>query len=140
METRNIPDEGSMRDLGRDLSGRLHVGDVVLLEGQLGAGKTTLVRGVLEGIGYRGKVRSPTFNLIQTFASSPPVMHADLYRVQGIEGLGMEDYLDSHICFIEWAERSSDYFDLKQSWRIHIGFSPDGRVVRIIPPGVKLAA
>ena len=56
-----------MRDLGARLAGQLRIGDVVLLYGELGAGKTTLVRGFIDALGYEGPVRSPTFNLIQIF-------------------------------------------------------------------------
>jgi len=53
-------------------------------------------------------VRSPTFNLMQTFDTEPPVLHVDLYRVASHAGLGIEDYLETHVCLIEWADRVRD--------------------------------
>jgi tRNA threonylcarbamoyl adenosine modification protein YjeE len=97
------PDEESTRRLAADFVRRLEPGDIVLLEGPLGAGKTTFVRGALEGLGYLGIVRSPTFNLIQTFETVPPVLHADLYRVPSEAGLGIEEAAESCISFIECA-------------------------------------
>ena len=123
-----------MRALGAELVGGLGVGDVVLLEGPLGAGKTTLVRGMLAGLGHREPVRSPTFNLIQTFDTELPVMHADLYRVKGWQGIGIEDYLDSHLCLIEWPDRAVGLVELGSAWRVAIEFSGEGRVVTIESP------
>lgn len=127
-----------MRSLGAEWGRRLKVGDVVLLEGDLGAGKTTLVRGLLEGLGYAGAVRSPTFNLIQTFPTRPPVMHADLYRVPSYEGIGLEDYLDTHLCLIEWPDRAGGLIDPALCHRVKIEFERQGRRVIIEGPGEGL--
>lgn len=129
-----VRSEEDMRSLGATLAKNWHAGDVVLLSGELGAGKTTLVRGVLGGIGYSGVVRSPTFNLIQTYPAEPPVMHADLYRVASYEGIGLEDYLDSHLCFIEWPDRARGLVDFKDCWQVQIDFSEVGRVVTVLQP------
>ena len=95
-------------DFAEDFATHAEAGDIFLLHGNLGAGKTTFVRGFLKALGHLGPVRSPTFNLIQTFETTPPVMHADLYRVSGAEGLGLEEYWDSHVCLIEWPEKIAD--------------------------------
>lgn len=100
-----VPTEGAMRRLGASFAGAWRPGELVALEGPLGAGKTTLVRGLLEGLGWAEPVRSPTFNLVQTFATEPPVCHADLYRVGSEEGLDLERYLDRHLCLVEWPDR-----------------------------------
>jgi tRNA threonylcarbamoyladenosine biosynthesis protein TsaE len=134
MERFDVPDEATMRSLGSLFAQRWGAGDVVLLEGELGAGKTTLVRGVLEGLGYEYSVRSPTFNLIQTFPTHPPVVHSDLYRVQTYEGIGLEDYLDSHLCLIEWPDRAVGLVDFDKCWRIRILFVGEGRTVEVIAP------
>lgn len=123
-----------MRELGAQLGSQLSAGDVVLLEGELGAGKTTLVRGLLEGLGHLGAVRSPTFNLVQTFDTSPPVMHADLYRVGSYEGIGLEDYLESHLCLVEWPERAVGLIDFELCWRVRIEFEGEGRDVTVVRP------
>lgn len=123
-----------MRALGATLGQEFSPGDIVLLEGELGAGKTTLVRGLLEGLGHRGAVRSPTFNLVQTFETVPPVLHADLYRVRGAEGIGLEDYFDTHVSLIEWPDRAYGLIDPAEAWQIRISFVPEGRVVEVRRP------
>lgn len=115
----------------------LHPGDIVLLEGPLGAGKTTFVRGILESLGYLKSVRSPTFNLIQTFDTHPPIMHADLYRLEGAEGIGLEDYFETHLCLIEWGEKAEGWIDPAYTWKIKIDFAGHGRSVLITPPQVE---
>jgi tRNA threonylcarbamoyladenosine biosynthesis protein TsaE len=134
MRTVQVPDEAAMKALGASLAQEWHAGDVVLLQGELGAGKTTLVRGLLEGLGYHGAVRSPTFNLVQTFDTEPPVMHADLYRVKGYQGIGLEDYLDTHLCLIEWPDRAEGLVDPDQCWRLRIDFVSEGRRVDMTEP------
>lgn len=123
--------------LGRELSRGFVEGDIVLLEGELGVGKTTLVRGILDGLGFHDTVRSPTYNLIQTFETVPPVMHADLYRVDSFAGIGIEDYLDSHLCLIEWPERVRGLIDPIRCWRIAMSFDGDGRRVQIEEPEAR---
>lgn len=129
-----VRNEQEMRELAGRIGINFEPGDVVLLSGELGAGKTTFVRGYLESIGYSGPVRSPTFNLIQIFNTSPRVMHADLYRVPSAQGVGLEDYLDSHVCFIEWPDRGRDLLSTLSCWTINIEFAPEGRVVTVTPP------
>lgn len=129
-----IADENAMRALGANLARELRAGDVIFLHGNLGAGKTTLVRGLVEALGHTDPVRSPTFNLVQTFATEPPVMHADLYRVSGFEGIGLEDYLDTHVCLIEWPDRATGLVSPGEEWNIAIDFEGTGRLVRIEPP------
>jgi tRNA threonylcarbamoyladenosine biosynthesis protein TsaE len=126
-----IENEVEMRAFGAILSSDLKAGDVVLLEGELGAGKTTLVRGILAGLGWPGEVRSPTFNLLQIYPTEPPVLHADLYRVKSWEGIGIEDYLESHLCLIEWPDRAASLIAGLPVIRIQIEFECDGRRVRI---------
>jgi tRNA threonylcarbamoyladenosine biosynthesis protein TsaE len=121
-----------MRELGAKLP--LKPGDTVYLYGDLGAGKTTLVRGFVEAHGEEKIVRSPTFNLIQMFDTDPPVLHADLYRVQSYRGLGIEDYLETQVCFIEWPDRAEGLLGEGEAWIIKIDFSSDGRVVSVDRP------
>lgn len=120
-----------------ELAHSFKAGDIVLLHGPLGAGKTTWVRGLLAGLGYTGAVRSPTFNLVQTFETSPPVMHADLYRVRSSDGIGIEDYLDTHLCLIEWPDRAATLVEASACWRLSIQFSGEGRLVTLERPGTS---
>ena len=109
-------------------------GDVVLLRGELGSGKTTFVRGYLESLGLSEPVRSPSFNLVQVFETTPPVMHADLYRVKSAIGIGIEDYLDTHVCLIEWPENSGGFFETESCWQIVFETHGAERTAKVSPP------
>jgi tRNA threonylcarbamoyladenosine biosynthesis protein TsaE len=92
--------------LGAELGATLVAGDVVLVAGELGAGKTTFVRGACRALGVEGPVTSPTFTIGQRYAAPVPVSHLDLYRIDGLAGEEPEllaDYLGSDtIGFVEW--------------------------------------
>jgi tRNA threonylcarbamoyladenosine biosynthesis protein TsaE len=94
---------------GRELAADLHAGDVVLLRGDLGAGKTAFVRGLAEGLGIDpGDVSSPTFTIIQEyFGGRVPLLHVDLYRLEPkeVDDLGLEEIGEQAVVAIEWAER-----------------------------------
>ena len=99
------------RDAGRKLAAKLRAGDVLLMYGDLGAGKTAFVRGVLHGLGYEGNVSSPTFAIVNEYYSrrwEEPVYHFDFYRLRSLDearAIGLEDYLSSgHLCLMEWPE------------------------------------
>jgi tRNA threonylcarbamoyladenosine biosynthesis protein TsaE len=91
---------------GADLAARLTAGDVVLVSGELGTGKTTFVRGACRALGVGGPVTSPTFTIGHVLAGDPEVAHLDLYRLGSIAGEDpalLEDYLtDDRIAFVEW--------------------------------------
>ena len=90
---------------GARLASGLSAGDVVLVSGELGAGKTTFVRGACRALGVTAKVTSPTFTIGQLYAGSPDVAHMDLYRLEGAEPGLLEDYLTpDRIAFLEWPE------------------------------------
>lgn len=122
-----------MRKLGAELAKQWRAGDIVLLKGELGAGKTTFVRGVVESLGVADPVKSPTFNLIQLFETRPPVMHADLYRLKSADGVGIEEYFEDHLSLIEWPDRLGDLTP-EEAWTIAIEFEGDGRRVQISAP------
>lgn len=132
--TFEIQDEAEMLAFGAGLARQFQAGDIVLLFGDLGAGKTTLVRGIVRGLGFEGGVRSPTFNLLQSFPTDPPILHADLYRLGSAAGVGLEDYLDTHVSFIEWPDRLGDLADPATCTQIRIDFVDAGRRVTITPP------
>ena len=95
--------------LGEQLAAALGPGSVVLLHGDLGAGKTAFVRGLASGLGAdAGAVSSPTFVLIQQYAGRLPLTHVDLYRLDSsaaIDDLGLEELAGSGVMAVEWAER-----------------------------------
>ena len=95
--------------LGRALAARLRPGDVVALQGDLGAGKTTLARGILRGLGFEGDVASPTFPIVLPYEQLDlPVWHVDLYRIEDpaeIDELALDEALTDGALLIEWPER-----------------------------------
>lgn len=100
-----------MRELGRRLAALLLPGDLVLLSGELGAGKTTLTRGLGEGIGVRGAVTSPTFVIARvhpSLADGPALVHVDAYRLAGgldeMEDLDLDVSLPESVVVVEWGE------------------------------------
>ncbi|MGD2111783.1 MAG: tRNA (adenosine(37)-N6)-threonylcarbamoyltransferase complex ATPase subunit type 1 TsaE [Gammaproteobacteria bacterium] len=104
-----VPDETAMQVLGRRLVGRP---GVVYLQGELGTGKTTLVRCLLHGLGYRDTVRSPTYTLVERYPlDGLSIYHLDLYRLGDpgeVEWLGIRDLLDEDVLLlVEWPERGA---------------------------------
>lgn len=101
----SIASDEDMQQLGRRIAVVLEKGDVLYLSGELGAGKTTLVRGIARGLGFTGRVSSPTFTLMNVYPGIPEIYHFDLYRLQGSElyDLGWEEYLEGNgISLVEW--------------------------------------
>lgn len=126
-----IPDEQAMLDLGDRLSKVLKPGEIVLFEGHLGAGKTTLIRGILHGLGWKDAVRSPTYNLFAPYETNPPVLHADFYRISNAQGTGIEDYLDTHLCLIEWPAALASLVNLEKCPKVQIDTEGTGRRVSL---------
>lgn len=93
---------------GEEMGRRLRKGDLVLLKGELGAGKTTFVRGMARGAGSAAAVASPTFQLVRIYRGRLQLAHVDLYRLDGGDGLGdlgLEELLDGGAVVVEWGER-----------------------------------
>ena len=126
--TLNLSDEAATMALGARLAEALHGGLAIWLKGNLGAGKTTLVRGLLRGLGYEGKVKSPTYTLVEPYVISGLYLyHFDLYRFvdpEEWEAAGFRDYFNSEsVCLIEWPEKAGD---LLPPADIEIALEPSG--------------
>lgn len=133
--TLELSAEAATLALGAALAQAVVPGLIIWLEGDLGAGKTTLVRGILHGLGHAGAVKSPTYTLVEPYRlAGRTVYHFDLYRLndpEELEFLGLRDYLSgSGICLIEWPERGAGVL-AEADLEIAIERSPDGRVVRM---------
>jgi tRNA threonylcarbamoyladenosine biosynthesis protein TsaE len=107
-----LPDLSATASLGARIAAGLRKGDLVALEGELGAGKTTLARATLHAMGVAESVPSPTFTLVQTYDTRRfPVRHYDLYRIEHpeeLEELGLEEALDEGAVLMEWPERAGN--------------------------------
>lgn len=105
-----LKDAEATAKLGRALAKALRPNDVITLSGPLSAGKTTLVRGLLQALGHKGEVPSPSFAIVQPYEALPlPVWHVDLYRIEGpdeIEELGLNDIRGDGVLIVEWPEHA----------------------------------
>lgn len=125
----------AMEALGACLATRLRAGLTIFFHGELGAGKTTLIRGILHGRGHRGAVKSPTYTLVEPYLlEGMTIYHFDLYRLQDpeeLEFLGVRDYLEGNgVCLVEWAERGAGVLPVPDL-DVAIDRTEDGRVVRL---------
>lgn len=129
-----LPDEAATLALGARLAGVVSPG-LIRLQGDLGAGKTCLVRGLLRGLGYQGRVKSPTYTLVEPYATARlAVSHWDLYRLGSpdeLDALGLREHdRADELLLIEWPERGGrrlQAFDLE----LRLDYAGDGRVAHL---------
>ncbi|HQR03158.1 MAG: tRNA (adenosine(37)-N6)-threonylcarbamoyltransferase complex ATPase subunit type 1 TsaE [Proteobacteria bacterium] len=110
----DLPDEAATLALGARLGSVLGPGAVLYLEGDLGVGKTTLVRGILRSLGYAGRVKSPTYTLVEPHVVSGLYLyHFDFYRFNQPEeylDAGLDEYFsDGNVCLVEWPDKAAPY-------------------------------
>jgi tRNA threonylcarbamoyladenosine biosynthesis protein TsaE len=140
-----IATDGQMRDLGRRLAALLRAGDLVILAGPLGAGKTTLVQGIGAGLGVRGPVTSPTFVIARVHpvvtGPGPALVHADAYRlgsISEVDDLDLDTDAASAVTIVEWGSGLAE--GLAED-RLEISIEPDldsdARTVKIIGHGER---
>jgi tRNA threonylcarbamoyladenosine biosynthesis protein TsaE len=140
-----IDTDAAMRDLGRSLAKLLRAGDLVILAGPLGAGKTTLVQGIGEGLGVRGPVTSPTFVIARVHpalaGSGPSLVHADAYRlgsISEVDDLDLDADMARAVTVVEWGEGLAEGL---ASDRLEISIQPDAdsdvRTVRLDARGAR---
>lgn len=132
---KDVYGEESMESLGASLANALKGGAVVYLEGDLGMGKTTIVRGILRGLGYEGPVKSPTYTIVEPYDFvGLEVFHFDLYRVtnaEELEYMGIRDYFsEASLCLIEWAEMGAGVLP-EADVVVSLALLPQGRKVSI---------
>ena len=124
----HVSKEGETLKIGELLGRSLKPGDVVALKGQLGAGKTVLVKGMAKGLDVKEEPNSPTFVLMNAYQGRIPLYHFDLYRLSGaeeLEGIGYEEYLFGEgVSVVEWAERAEEIFP-QSTVRIEIEIPED---------------
>jgi tRNA threonylcarbamoyladenosine biosynthesis protein TsaE len=127
--TTRIATDAAMRDLGRQLAGLLRAGDLVILTGPLGAGKTTLVQGIGAGLGVRGPITSPTFVIARVHpvvsGSGPALVHADAYRlgsISEVDDLDLDADVAAAVTVVEWGAGLAE--GLAQD-RLEISIEPD---------------
>lgn len=123
------PDPAATQAFGKRLAGRLRAGDVVLLSGDLGAGKTALARAVIEALTGITDAPSPTYTLVQVYETRDggALWHADLYRVEAegeLEEIGLEDAFEDAITLVEWPDRLGNWLPPD---RLEISITHSGR-------------
>ena len=136
--TIDLPDLAAMQTLGARIALALRPGDVIALDGDLGAGKTTLARLVIEALGHSGEVPSPTFSIIQTYDDLvPPVVHADFYRLdhpREAEEIGLDDYRAGAALLAEWPLKAGGFAHEPACLSIRLEIAGNGRKA-IVEPG-----
>ncbi len=131
----DIIDAPAMEALGQKLASLCHPGCKLFLQGELGIGKTTLVRGFLRGLGYEGIVKSPTYTLVEAYQLDDlEIFHFDLYRVndpEELESIGIRDYFSgSGICLLEWPAKGATLLGSPDVF-IQIQYQDDQRKVSL---------
>ncbi len=137
--TTQLPDETSTQMLGAALARMLTPGLKIYLHGELGAGKTSLTRALLQAAGHSGRVKSPTYTLVEPYAISVAgktlsLMHFDLYRMGSPEEFidaGFREYFDSdHLCVVEWPEQAQDLLP-PADLDVFLSVAGEGRAVEL---------
>ena len=127
----HFPDEQSLNDFANKFACEIPRPLVIWLEGDLGAGKTTFARGLIHALGYKGRVKSPTYGLLEHYQlESLQVLHLDLYRISDpgeLEFLGVEDLLDEQtILLIEWPDKGASWLPEPQ-FILKFSYAGEGR-------------
>ncbi|WP_374528796.1 tRNA (adenosine(37)-N6)-threonylcarbamoyltransferase complex ATPase subunit type 1 TsaE [Novosphingobium sp.] len=135
-----LPDLAATEAFGARIAAVLRPGDVVALSGGLGAGKTTLARAIIAGLGHAGEVPSPSFAIIETYDPPGvrlPLVHADFYRLERPEEadeLGLDDYREGAALLAEWPEHAGGFAHERGCLSIALETAETGRLA-IVEPG-----
>lgn len=132
-----LPDLAATQRLGAAIAAGLKPGDAVALWGDLGAGKTTLARAILQGLGVAEDVPSPTFTIVQRYDTARlAVSHYDLYRLKDareMDELGFDDALAEGAALVEWPERAPHYLPV-DALHVRLAAGDDGRIAKLTGP------
>ena len=136
-----LADEDAMVAFGQRIAQVTAGAGLIFLEGDLGAGKTTLSRGIIRGLGHTGAVKSPTFTLVEPYEiGAIRAFHFDLYRLvdpEELEYMGIRDYFDKDaLCLIEWADKGTGFLP-KPDLTITITPRESGRQLKLLPQSAR---
>lgn len=127
----DLPDLPAMARFGAQIAAMLREDDVVALNGGLGAGKTTLARAIIEALGHKGEVPSPTFTIVEAYDDTqPPVVHADFYRLNDpgeAEQIGLDEYREGAALIAEWPANAGGFAHEAGCLSIMLEIVGDGR-------------
>ncbi|WP_462157165.1 tRNA (adenosine(37)-N6)-threonylcarbamoyltransferase complex ATPase subunit type 1 TsaE [Pseudoalteromonas sp. GB56] len=131
-----LADESATVAFGNTLSGLVAQGVVIYLYGDLGAGKTTLTRGIVQGFGHKGKVKSPTYTLVEPYElPEVNIYHFDLYRLadpEELEFMGIRDYFDdTAVCILEWPSKGEGVIP-RADLKITLEYTGEAREISIV--------
>ena len=132
-----LPDLDATLRLGAGIASGLKPGVAVALWGDLGSGKTTLARAILRALGVSEDVPSPTFTLVQSYDTKPPVAHYDLYRLKSpreMTELGLDDALIDGAALVEWPERAPEFLP-PDALHVRLSLQDGTRLARLTGPG-----
>lgn len=134
-----LPTSEDTESIAAELASCIEAPANIYLEGQLGAGKTTFVKGFVRGLGYEGLIKSPTYTLVETYdVNAGMILHADLYRVQDpheLDEMGFRDYFNPQtISLIEWASHAQEWLPKPMLLcKLKIAENSKGRILEIQP-------
>ncbi|MCJ2179643.1 tRNA (adenosine(37)-N6)-threonylcarbamoyltransferase complex ATPase subunit type 1 TsaE [Novosphingobium album (ex Hu et al. 2023)] len=130
----SLPDLAAMKRFGREIAEALRPGDVVALTGGLGAGKTTIARAIIAGLGHQGEVPSPSFAIVELYEPPSvrlPLVHADFYRLsrpEEAEEIGLDDYREGAALIAEWPDHAGGFAHEPGCLSISLEVLDDGRM------------
>ena len=138
MEKLILHSEAQTIDFGRRLGALLEAGDLITMEGDLGAGKTTMTKGIGEALGVRRVINSPTFTILKSYQGNIPLYHLDVYRLEGTsQELGFEEYFNGDgVCVVEWAQFIEDELP-EERLSLTLRHIPEGRELILEPVGKR---
>ena len=128
-----LADEAATVKMGNVIAESVALGSTIFMHGDLGAGKTTMSRGIIQGLGHEGRVKSPTYTLVEPYEMPhASVYHFDLYRLadpEELEYMGFRDYFnDKAVCIIEWPEKG-EYFLQKADIELYLTYADEQREI-----------